>query len=112
MLKRILNNQLHLHDEGNPAWGVSGAYKRPEGKELPTFKEQLQKATKDFVSSKLDKVKTMLYKASKDGQDNAVIHPSDIDDFTIKWLENEGLTVEKMTSDTAYHNTTYYKISW
>ena len=25
-LKRILENQLHLHDEGNPAWGMSGEY--------------------------------------------------------------------------------------
>lgn len=137
MLKRILDNQLHLHDEGNPAWGMSGnpyGYKSQEEKDIERFAEfaqslsssnskgplpesknfadELKEMSNKFVSPKLEGVKRVLKSAATQGNKEVSLAANQIDDYVIKWLEKEGLKVKSNWSGTREEGQTYYEISW
>lgn len=129
LLNRILNNQLHLHDEGNPAWGMSEPYGR-ETKEEQTkklmnslmgntfpktpknFAEELRELSNNYVSPKLDKIKNTLSITAALGDRKKNFSKSELDDYSIKWLKEQGLKVEDKWTGTREEGQSYYEISW
>lgn len=119
-LKRILENQLHLHDEGNPAWGMSGEYSggyadqeakdiarlveaykdvKPKTKEKMSFLKHVQEISKKYQSPKLDDIKTRIETSAMNGNKQMTLLYTLYDNNVIKWLQAEGFEVKETPDD-------------
>lgn len=119
-VKRILENQLHLHDEGNPAWGMSGLPSNFSEKLVrkdivnkpKTFIEELKGLNEQYVSPKLEDVKAKLRLQAKSGNKMVTFKSDDIDLYVVKWLKDEGLTVEDSWSGSRDDGHSIVIIKW
>ena len=117
-LKRILENQLHLHDEGNPAWGehtnfydgqqeardiarLAEAYKdvKPKTKEKMSFLKQVQEMSNNYKSHKIEDIKTRIQRVANMGKKQIILAQSLYDENAIKWLQAEGFEVKETPDD-------------
>lgn len=132
-VKRILENQLHLHDEGNPAWGehtnfydgqqeardiarLAEAHKdvKPNPYRFPpkNFCEELKELSKAFVSPKLEEVKRILLDKAALGLKEATLKANEIDTYTTKWLKEQGVIVKENWSGTREDGYSTVEIKW
>lgn len=130
-VKRILENQLHLHDEGNPAWGMSGGYGDHKARDIhriaevhkyvkpityksapKNFCEELKELSAGFVSPKLDEVKRILREKAASGLREVTLRANEVDTYTTKWLKEQGIMVKENWSGTREDGYSTVEIKW
>lgn len=118
LLNRILNNQLHLHDEGNPAWGTGGippTIPKPNYNVVPTPKnlaETLKELAEAYISPKIEEIQERLENVAKDGKYQLTVKKSELDSFTENWLKNQGITLKERWSGNQIDGETVVDLKW
>lgn len=76
------------------------------------FLNELKTLAKSYVSPQLESVKTALRNQAKEGRNSCTIDKNEIDEYTMKYLHKEGLTVKESWSGTREEGKTIVEITW